>query len=193
MANILDIRRRIRSVVNTRQITKAMKTVSAAKLRRAQEAALAARPYSQMLTNVLKSLISRADIVDPVTGQPIHPLLAEREEKTILLIVVTGDKGVAGAFNTNILKMASKFIESKPDQNIDIECIGRKGRDFMRRRYPVAPKRVSENGETGAPAAQSENWGPQERAGRVQIVGEHIGVLSKVEHQFAKTLGENVV
>ena len=69
MANILDIRRRIRSVVNTRQITKAMKTVSAAKLRRAQESALAARPYSQMLTNVLKSLISRADIYDPVTGQ----------------------------------------------------------------------------------------------------------------------------
>ena len=71
MANVLDIRRRIRSVVNTRQITKAMKTVSAAKLRRAQEGALAARPYSQMLTNVLKSLVSRADIYDPVTGQPL--------------------------------------------------------------------------------------------------------------------------
>jgi F-type H+-transporting ATPase subunit gamma len=170
-----------------------MKTVSAAKLRRAQEAALAARPYSQMLTNVLKSLISRADIYDPITGLPIHALLAERPEKTILLIAVTGDKGLAGAFNTNILKMASKFIESKPDQNIDIECIGRKGRDFMRRRYPVAPKRISENGDTGAPNAQSENEGPQERAGRVQIVGEHVGVLTKVEHQFAITLGENVV
>ncbi len=72
-----------------------MKTVSAAKLRRAQESALAARPYSQMLTNVLKSLVSRAEIYDPVTGQPIHPLLAERPEKTILLIVVTGDKGLA--------------------------------------------------------------------------------------------------
>ena len=115
-ANILDIRRRIRSVVNTRQITKAMKTVSAAKLRRAQESALAARPYSQMLTNVLKSLVSRADIYDPTTGKPLHPLLAERPEKNILLIVVTGDKGLAGAFNTNILKMASKFIQSKPDQ-----------------------------------------------------------------------------
>jgi F-type H+-transporting ATPase subunit gamma len=81
MANVLDIRRRIRSVVNTRQITKAMKTVSAAKLRRAQEAALAARPYSQMLTNVLKSLVSRADIYDPITGEPRHPLLAERTRK----------------------------------------------------------------------------------------------------------------
>ena len=120
MANILDIRRRIRSVVNTRQITKAMKTVSAAKLRRAQEAAMAARPYSQMLTNVLKSLVERAEIYDPATGLPIHPLLAERPERNILLIVVTGDKGLAGAFNTNILKMASKFIQSKPEQNIDI-------------------------------------------------------------------------
>src|ERR1019366_3497764 len=108
MPNVLDIRRRIRSVVNTRQITKAMKTVSAAKLRRAQEAALAPRPYSKMLPNVLKSLVSRADIYDPLTGEPRHPLLAERPEKNILLIVVTGDKGMAGAFNTNILKMVSK-------------------------------------------------------------------------------------
>src|SRR5450755_327734 len=136
MANILDIRRRIRSVVNTRQITKAMKTVSAAKLRRAQEAALAARPYAQMLTNVLKSLVSRAEIYDPITGEPRHQLLEVRPEKNILLIVVTGDKGLAGACNTNILKLASRFIRSKADQNIDIECIGRKGRDFMRRRYP---------------------------------------------------------
>ena len=96
MANILDIRRRIRSVINTRQITKAMKMVSAAKLRRAQERALAARPYAQMLTNVLKSLVSRADIYDPDTGEPSHPLLVQRAEQNVLLIVVTGDKGLAG-------------------------------------------------------------------------------------------------
>jgi F-type H+-transporting ATPase subunit gamma len=205
MPNILDIRRRIRSVVNTRQITKAMKTVSAAKLRRAQEAAMAARPYAQMLTNVLKSLISRADIYDPVTGQPLHPLLAEREEKTILLIVVTGDKGLAGAFNTNILKMASKFIESKPDQNIDIECIGRKGRDFMRRRYPTAPQRPthdsethegetpnSSGGETDTAPVHSAEVAPT-RAGRVQITNEHVGVLGKVQYKFASALSENVV
>src|SRR5437899_8293362 len=82
MANVLDIRRRIRSVTNTRQITKAMKMVSAAKLRRAQERALAARPYAQMLTNVLKSLVSRAEIYDPETGEPRHPLLARSEEHT---------------------------------------------------------------------------------------------------------------
>ena len=94
MANILDIRRRIRSVVNTRQITKAMKVVSAAKLRRAQERTLAARPYATMLTNVLKSLVARTEIYDPETGEPKHPLLAQRAEKNILLIVVTGDKGL---------------------------------------------------------------------------------------------------
>ncbi len=197
MPNILDIRRRIRSVVNTRQITKAMKTVSAAKLRRAQETALAARPYSQMLTNVLKSLVSRADIYDPATGLPIHPLLAERPEKNILLIVVTGDKGLAGAFNTNILKMASKFIESKPDQNIDIECIGRKGRDFMRRRYPLAPKSPSADGAsggaTGVSPVHSDTEAASGRADRVQIVGEHIGVLGKVDYNFAATLSENVI
>jgi F-type H+-transporting ATPase subunit gamma len=197
MANILDIRRRIRSVVNTRQITKAMKTVSAAKLRRAQEAALAARPYAQMLTNVLKSLVSRADIYDPITGEPRHPLLEVRPEKNILLIVVTGDKGLAGAFNTNILKLASKFIQAKADQNIDIECIGRKGRDFMRRRYPIAPKRLDEseenNGVTGVSPVRRDPEGNPERAGRVQIVGEYVGVLGKVEHNFASTVGQKVV
>jgi F-type H+-transporting ATPase subunit gamma len=193
VANILDIRRRIRSVVNTRQITKAMKTVSAAKLRRAQEAATAARPYSQMLTNVLKSLVSRADIYDPVTGLPLHPLLAERPEKTVLLIVVTGDKGLAGAFNTNILKMASRFIDSRPETHIDIECIGRKGRDFMRRRYPLAPQKNSGNEETDASAFQPENEADRPRAGRVQIVGEHVGVLGKVDHKFANTLSESVI
>src|ERR1035438_3394452 len=205
MANVLDIKRRIRSVVNTRQITKAMKTVSAAKLRRAQEGALAARPYSQMLTNVLKSLITRADIYDPVTGVPLHPLLAERPEKTILLIVVTGDKGLAGAFNTNILKLVTKFIASKPDINIDVECIGRKGRDFMRRRYPAAPtKKESLEGATSAHPAQRSaevvetgvepvhgEAGP--RAGRVQIVGEYVGVLGKVDFNFVSALGERVV
>ena len=190
MANVLDIKRRIRSVVNTRQITKAMKTVSATKLRRAQEAALAARPYSQMLTNVLKSLIKRADIYDPVTGEPLHPLLAERPEKNILLIVVTGDKGLAGAFNTNILKIVTKFIESKAEQNIDVECIGRKGRDFMRRRFPMAPtKRNVEDIQAGEAPIQSE----APRAGRVQIVGEYVGVLGKVDYNFVSSLGQDVV
>jgi F-type H+-transporting ATPase subunit gamma len=169
-------------------------------LRRAQEGALAARPYSQMLTNVLKSLVTRADVYDPITGEPRHPLLAERPEKNILLIVVTGDKGLAGAFNTNILKIVTKFIESKPDQNIDVECIGRKGRDFMRRRYPLAPKKaVSADGATGVspvPPGEEARLSTEAaipRAGRVQIVGEHVGILGKVEHAFASILAESII
>ena len=177
MANILDIRRRIRSVTNTRQITKAMKMVSAAKLRRAQEKALAARPYAQMLTNVLKSLVSRAEIYDPETGEARHPLLAERPEKNVLLIVVTGDKGLAGAFNANILKAAIRFLESKAGKNIEIEAIGRKGRDFLRRRYPGAAPRTAESPE---PA-------------RITLVGERVGVLNKVEYSMASELAERVI
>jgi F-type H+-transporting ATPase subunit gamma len=191
MANILDIRRRIRSVVNTRQITKAMKVVSAAKLRRAQERTLAARPYAQMLTNVLKSLVTRAEIYDPETGEPKHPLLAHREEKNILLIVVTGDKGLAGAFSANITKAASRFIESKAGKNIDIEAIGRKGRDFLRRRYPAAPvqTRSLANDEESSEARAAAG----ERAGPIQITGEHVGVLGKLDFSQARTLAESVI
>jgi F-type H+-transporting ATPase subunit gamma len=178
-------------VINTRQITKAMKVVSAAKLRRAQERALAARPYAQMLTNVLKSLVARAEIFDPETGEPKHPLLAQREEKNILLIVVTGDKGLAGAFNANITKAAVRFLESKAGKNIDIEAIGRKGRDFMRRRYPAAKVQtrtladLSESIETESDAA--------ERAGPTEIIGEHVGILGKVEFAQARALSESVI
>ncbi len=177
MANVLDIRRRIRSVTNTRQITKAMKMVSAAKLRRAQERALAARPYAQMLTNVLKSLVSRAEIYDPATGEPRHALLARRAEKNILLIVVTGDKGLAGAFNTNIMKAALRFIDAQPGKNLEIETIGRKGRDFLRRRYRSAQPRTVDSQEP-----------PQ-----ISIVGEQVGVLNKVDYLLAAELAEHVI
>src|SRR5215469_15548077 len=177
MPNILDIRRRIRSVINTRQITKAMKMVSAAKLRRAQDRALAARPYAQMLTNVLKSLVSRAEIYDPETGEPRHPLLAQRPEQNILLIVVTGDKGLAGAFNTNILKSTMQFVGEKAGKNIEIEAIGRKGRDFLRRRFPTAEPRSAESTE----------------APRTTIIGERVGVLNKVDHALASEVAERVI
>jgi F-type H+-transporting ATPase subunit gamma len=177
MANILDIKRRIRSVINTRQITKAMKMVSAAKLRRAQDRALAARPYAQMLTNVLKSLVSRAEIYDPETGEPRHPLLAQREEHNILLIVVTGDKGLAGAFNTNILKAAMQFLKDKSGKNIEIETIGRKGRDFLRRRFPMGEPRAFDSTE----------------AARTTMIGERIGVLNKVDYALAAEIAQGVI
>jgi F-type H+-transporting ATPase subunit gamma len=191
MANVLDIKRRIRSVINTRQITKAMKMVSAAKLRRAQERALAARPYAQMLTSVLQSLVARAEIYDTETGELKHPLLAHREEKTILLVVVSGDKGLAGAFNSNITKAAARFLESKAGKNVDIEAIGRKGRDFLRRRYPAALVQTRslaelEHSLESVPAAT-------DRVGPVQLTGEHVGILGKVAFDQAKTLAESVI
>ena len=173
MANILDIRRRIRSVKNTRQITKAMQMVSAAKLRRAQERALAARPYAQMLANVLNSLVSRAEVYDPVTGAPRHPLLIRRTEKTALLIVVSGEKGLAGAFNSNILKAAARFIESKAGKNIDIVALGRKARDYFRRRYPIA------EGDT--------------RKGPIQVIAEHVGMMNRAQFASAREIAEKVV
>jgi len=174
MANVLDIRRRIRSVRNTRQITQAMKMISAARLRRAQDRALAARPYAQMLTNVLKSLVARADIYDPETGEVKHPLLARRPENNILLIVVTADKGLAGAFNANILKAAMRFLETKSDKHVDIEAIGRKSRDFFRRRFPVRN-------------AESES-----RSGRVQLSGERVA-LAKIDFALASELAKSIV
>src|ERR1700684_1638140 len=191
MANILDIRRRIRSVVNTRQITKAMKVVSAAKLRRAQDRTMAARPYAKMLTNVLKSLVARAEIYDPETGQPKHPLLAQRAENNILLIVVTGDKGLAGAFSANITKAATRFLESKAGKNIDIEAIGRKGRDFLRRRYPIAAVQTRSLAGTDEPLDTEAEGG--DGAGRMQITGEHVGVLGTLEFSQARALAENVI
>jgi F-type H+-transporting ATPase subunit gamma len=191
MANILDIRRRIRSVINTRQITKAMKMVSAAKLRRAQERALAARPYAHMLTNVLKSLVARAEIYDPETGEPKHPLLAQRLEKNILLIVVTGDKGLAGAFNANINKAALRFLESKSGKNVDIEAIGRKGRDFLRRRYPAAKVQTRSLAELEESVEVRAEAG--ERVGPTQVAGEHVGLLGKVEFSQARVLAESVI
>jgi F-type H+-transporting ATPase subunit gamma len=174
MPNVLDIRRRIRSVKSTRQITKAMKMVSAAKLRRAQERALAARPYAQMLTNVLKSLIKRADVTDPETGQAKHPLLESRPERTILLVVVTGDRGLAGGFNSNLLKAAQRFLDARSDVNIDVECVGRKGRDYFRRRYP----------------AQDAS---EERTAKVRVTGEHLGILKAPNFGHVSPIAEDVI
>jgi F-type H+-transporting ATPase subunit gamma len=194
MANILDIRRRIRSVKNTRQITKAMQMVSAAKLRRAQERALAARPYAQMLTNVLKSLVTRAEIYDPTTGEPRHPLLMRRPEKTALLIVVSGEKGLAGAFNSNILKAATRFLESRKDSNVDIISVGRKARDFFRRRYPVVEEpKPAEKNENQQDQAASHEPQSRERRGRIQIIAERVGLMNRAQFSAAREIAESVV
>ena len=172
MANVLDLRRRIRSVKNTRQITKAMKMVSAAKLRRAQERAFSARPYARMMASVLDSLVRRVDVYDPETGEVRHPLLAGREEKRVTVLVVSGDKGFAGAFNTNVLKAAHKFIEERSDVDLDIEVVGRKGRDLLRQRYAVAS--IAEDEQRAAELSV------RDRTARIEITGEHAGMLEKL-------------
>jgi F-type H+-transporting ATPase subunit gamma len=187
MANVLDLRRRIRSVKNTRQITKAMKMVSAAKLRRAQERALAARPYARMITSVLQSLVRRVDIYDESTGNLRHPLFITRPEKRVLLVVVSGDKGFAGAFNANILKTAYQFISGNPDREIDVEAVGRKARDQMRRRYPVAAysEQTDENGH--------KHQLREARKGKVEVTGDHPGMLLNLETSRVMDLAHNII
>ena len=126
MATLLDFRRRIRSVKNTQQITRAMKFVSAARLRRAQEAALAARPFAKELLRVLRSTMARIE-------SPQHPLLAKRPEERILVLVLAGERGLAGAFNTNIMKEAVKFFRSKQGKKIAVIPVGKKSRDALRK------------------------------------------------------------
>src|ERR1700735_3969661 len=146
-----------------------MKVGSAAKLRRAQERGLGARPYAELLSNVLKSRVARAEIYDPETGEAKHPLLAQRPEQNILLIVVTGDKGLAGAFSANITKAASRFLESKAGKNVDIEAIGRKGRDFLRRRYPAAKVQTRSLAELEESIEVEPDVDAVERAGPRQL------------------------
>jgi F-type H+-transporting ATPase subunit gamma len=145
MASLRDIRKRIRSVKNTQQITKAMKMVAAAKLRKAQEAIIAARPYAQTLDAIIHDLALRSEGLN-------HPLLTPREAKRVELVVLTSDRGLAGGFNSNVLRRASRFLfdNAKTYESIQLSTIGRKGHDFFRRReanirkdYPGLYSRVS--------------------------------------------------
>jgi F-type H+-transporting ATPase subunit gamma len=126
MPTLLDFRRRIRSVKNSQQITRAMKFVAAARLRRAQEAAFAARPYAREISRLLRSMMSRIQ-------EPQHPLLELREEKNILAIVLSGERGLAGAFNTNILRKANEFFRANSGKKIVTIPVGKKGRDALKK------------------------------------------------------------
>ena len=129
MANLIDIRRRIRSVKNTQQITKAMKMISAARLRRAQDRILAARPYALEIKKVIGNLAARGERLH-------HPLLEKRPENKVLLAVVSGDKGLAGSFNANVLRRSSE--KARELSGVELLLLGRKGGDFFRRRsYPI--------------------------------------------------------
>lgn len=128
MPSLRDLRRRTNSVKNTQQITSAMKMVSAAKLRRAQDAILSARPFAKKMLQVLNSLATRADV-------DAHPLLKVREPKNIDVIVISADKGLCGSFNANIMKKAEQFLRTIDDaESVDLQIVGKKSRDYFRRR-----------------------------------------------------------
>ncbi len=140
MASLKDIKKRIGTVKNTQQITKAMKMVSAAKLRRAQEAVVAARPYADKMADVLSSLALREDADS-------HPLLAERGKGKALIVLITGDRGLCGGFNTNISKAAERFIREKGEgfESYELLIVGRKGNDYLKRRAGMEITKVHEN------------------------------------------------
>jgi len=127
MATLKAIRRRVASVRNIQQITKAMKMISAARLRRAQDAALAARPYAERLEAVLQNLASQSATLS-------HPLLEAREEKNVDLILITSDRGLCGGFNSSLIRTAEAFVRQRPGQKITLSLVGRRGFDYFRRR-----------------------------------------------------------
>ena len=138
MATLKAIRKRISSIRNTQQITKAMKMVSAAKLRRAQEAAVQARPYAAKMADLLKNLLSRV-------ARAAHPLLTVREEKRIQLVLLTSDRGLCGGYNANLIRAAEAFIRKQgADKQVQLTLIGRKGADhFRRRRAEISDRYVN--------------------------------------------------
>jgi F-type H+-transporting ATPase subunit gamma len=193
MANVLDLRRRIRSVKNTRQITKAMKMVSAAKLRRAQERALQARPYAQMLANVLESLVRRSDLYNEDSGEVMHPLLVEREEKNVLVLVIAGDKGFAGGFNSNIGKAAQRFIDERRamGQNIDLEPVGKKAIGLYKKRFPLAVYEHKEELYDNDLAKHIEDI--RHRAAPIEVAAEHPALLVKANFEEVTAVANSII
>ncbi len=193
MANVLDLRRRIRSVKNTRQITKAMKMVSAAKLRRAQDRAMKARPYAAMLTNVLESLVRRTDLYDEQTGEIMNPLLVEREEKNVLTIVIAGDKGFAGGFNSNVGKAAQRFIDERRalGQTVDLEPVGKKAIALYKKKYPAANYEKTEQHYDNDLSTHYETV--RHRAQPIEVAAEHPGLLLRVNFEDVAEMARSIV
>jgi len=193
MANVLDLRRRIRSVKNTRQITKAMKMVSASKLRRAQEHTLQARPYAQMLANVLQSLVRRTDLYNGQTGEIMHPLLVEREEKNVLVLVIAGDKGFAGGFNSNIGKAAQHFIDERraKGQNLDLEPIGKKAIALFKKRFPQAVYEHKEELYDNDMSKHIEDI--RHRALPIEVASEHPTLLLKASFAEVTAVANSII
>ena len=172
MASLKDIRRRIRATKSMQQIFKAMEMVAAAKLRRAQQRALASSPYAEKITAMLNNLAGAASDLD-------HPLFRKREPKTTALVVITSDRGFAGAYNTNLLRVAEQRLRKAPKGSIKIVAVGRKGRDYLRRRgYPVLSSHTELPGEASLDFARRLTQELTERfmsgeVDRVEILYSH--------------------
>jgi F-type H+-transporting ATPase subunit gamma len=183
MANTIDIRRRIRSVKNTQQITKAMKMVAAAKLRRAQERMFAARPYAAALRQVLSSVATRVEELE-------HPLLRAHEPgRNVLLVVVTADKGLAGAFNSNVIRAASNALREHNWQSVQIVPIGRKAMEYFKRRsFPIRRDAVQ--------AIQALSLGTAQEIAKVLIedfINEKVDGVYVVYNEFKSIIAQRVV
>ncbi len=135
MASLRDLRRRIKSISNTQQITKAMKAVAAAKMRRAQENVVASRPFAKRVRDVLGR-------VGSASAGMKHPLLAVREPKKVAFVVVTADRGLCGGFNANVMKKAAQEIKGRSNVEVEVVAVGRKIRDYSRSRYNIAQQYV---------------------------------------------------
>jgi F-type H+-transporting ATPase subunit gamma len=185
MPSLIDIRRRVRAVKSTQQITKAMKMVSSSKLRRAQERILRSRPYAQQMLRVFNSLATRTDTAR-------HVLLQEQPGQRPLLIVITADRGLAGSFNANVIKGAAEFITSQPrtpGQEIALALVGRKGRDFfMRRGFDVRYEEVG--------LFQNVKWSHAQAIANTaikEVLAPEIGSVYLVYNQFKSVMSQQVV
>jgi F-type H+-transporting ATPase subunit gamma len=184
MASLIDIRRRLRSVKSTQQITKAMKMVAAAKLRRAQDRVVGARPYAKLLSTVLARVAAHA-------GEVTHPLLEKREEERVIVVTIAGDRGLAGAFNTNVNKATLHLLAAHPEwKEVRILPIGKKAVEFWKRRkYPLTEKTYSgifatlqyANAKEIAAFLAAEFLAPRVDAVYV-VVNEFRSILSQVVH-----------
>ncbi len=188
MANLIDIRRRIRSVKNTQQITKAVKMVAASKLRRSQDRAIASRPYATTLEAILRSVAS--GVPPREDGAPLHPLLATREEKSVVLLVVSGDKGLAGGFNTNVNRAVATFLREARGRgvaSVRLVTLGKKANDFWRRR----PVEILEarTGLAGLGAAATAEIG---RSLAARFVSGEADAVYVVSNEFRSTTSQVV-
>ena len=181
MATLRDIRRRIGSVKNTKQITRAMKVVAASRLRRSQERIFNARPYADQMLAMLESVAGRLD-------QQQHPLLARRPERKILLVAVTADRGLCGAFNANILRTAQSYVRERGKEKVLMVAVGRKGRDFFRRRT------VEMVAEYVNIFRQLEFSHAKDLAGKIieLYTNESVDAVDFVYNEFKSTMVQNV-